>query len=564
MADSKINQPVVDRRHFVGGALAASSLALLAGCSNGTSSTGSSSDGGSTAASGIVNYYLNNPVSIDPYNAQEDQGIQVVFQLFDTLTQYNFETGEIEGLAAESFEPNEDATQFTFHLKEATFHNGEAVTSQSFKRAWERIINTQSPVAAIYGPSEISYHLSVVQGYQELLDGTATELSGVTCPDDQTLVVTLTSPYADFAYIASHPALSPVPEAADTDPENYYLAPIGNGPFKMEGKWEDGQEINVVRYDDYYGEKATIDGIHFSIQKDQETAYREFQAGNLDICDVPVAQIDAAKSDRGVSEDGYTMAEGQHMLLGSEPSTYYLTCNNTAEPFNNADFRRAVSMAINREAICETIFNGTRTPADGIVPPGIDGYQEGMWPYCKYDQAAAVELLDQLYPADADGNRGITLTLSYNLDGGHQAIMESVISDLEAVGITVTSDTQEWAAILQEYQDLNYQFGRLGWIADYPIYDNFMYPLFHSDSLGGDNRSGYSNPEVDNLINTARQTTDTTERIDLMHQADALVAEDNPVIPLNFYTHQIAGSDRIAHLYIDPLKKADLSQCELA
>ena len=124
-----------------------------------------------------------------------------------------------------------------------------------------------------------------------------------------------------------------------------------------------------------------------------ETAYKEFQAGNLDVCDVPVAQIDAAKKDRGVSKDGYTMGAGERMLLGSEPSTYYLTCNNTAEPFNNADLRRGISLAINREAICKTIFKGTRTPADGIVPPGIDGYKEGAWEFCAYDVDKANEYL---------------------------------------------------------------------------------------------------------------------------------------------------------------------------
>lgn len=109
----------------------------------------------------------------------------------------------------------------------------------------------------------------------------------------------------------------------------------------MDGKWEDGQEINLKKFDDYYGDKAKIDGIHFQVIKDMETAYKEFQAGNLDVCDVPVAQIDAAKKDRGVSKDGYTMGDGERMLLGAEPSTYYLTCNTTAEPFNNADLRRA-------------------------------------------------------------------------------------------------------------------------------------------------------------------------------------------------------------------------------
>ncbi len=116
----------------------------------------------------------------------------------------------------------------------------------------------------------------------------------------------------------------------------------------MDGKWEDGQEINVKKFDDYYGDKAKIDGIHFQVIKDMETAYKEFQAGNLDVCDVPVAQIDAAKKDRGVSKDGYTMGDGERMLLGAEPSTYYLTCNTTAEPFSNADLRRGISLAINR------------------------------------------------------------------------------------------------------------------------------------------------------------------------------------------------------------------------
>lgn len=86
----------------------------------------------------------------------------------------------------------------------------------------------------------------------------------------------------------------------------------------MDGKWEDGQEINLKKFDDYYGDKAKIDGIHFQVIKDMETAYKEFQAGNLDVCDVPVAQIDAAKKDRGVSKDGYTMGDGERML--SAPS----------------------------------------------------------------------------------------------------------------------------------------------------------------------------------------------------------------------------------------------------
>ena len=558
MAEMNFRKPMVSRRAFVGGSLAASALAVLPACGQ----KGGSSDGATTT----LNYYINNPVCIDPYNTQEDQGTQVEFQLFDALTEFDYDTNELVGLAAESWVANADATEFIFKLKKATFHNGEKVTSESFKRGWERIVNPKSKVAKAYTPSEISYHLSLVEGYDELTNGDAKELSGVSCPDKYTFVVKLTQAYADFPYVCSHPALAPVPEAADSDAKNYYLAPIGNGPFQMDGKWEDGQEINLKKYDDYYGDdKAKVDAIHFSIIKDVETAWKEFQAGNLDVCDTPVAQIAKAKKDRGESEDGYTMKKGQHMLLGSEPSTYYLVCNNNKEPFNNEDFRKGISLAINRQAICDSLFKGTRTPADGIIPPGIAGYTEGAWELSKYDVDAAKTYLDKAgYAADGNGDRGLTITLSYNQDGGHKEIMESIIGDLEKVGITVKSDTPEWKAVLQQYTDGDYEFGRLGWIADYPIMDNFLYPLFHSDSLGGDNRSGFSDADVDAKINAARSTVDDEERIKLMHEADQMIQAKMPVIPVMFYSHTMCGSDRVKNLYIDPQKHAYLNTAEIS
>lgn len=563
MAEFKVNEPVMGRRAFVGGSLAAGSLAFLAACGQKGDGAGSgdapATDGGKT-----LNYYINNPVCIDPYNVQEDQGTQVEFQLFDTLMQFDFENNELKGLAAESFDVNEDATEFTFHLVEgAKFHNGDPVTAQDFVRGWTRLVSPNSAISTEYGPSEISYHLSVVEGYDALVNGETDEFSGLSCPDDNTLVVKLSSAYADFAYIASHPALSPVPACAEEDAKNFYLAPVGNGPFMMkpDTKWEDGQYIDIVKFDDYYGEPAKIDGVHFIIQKDVETAYKEFQAGNLDVCDVPVAQIEAARKERGEAE--CTMEDGKHMLLGAEPSTYYLVVNNNDEQFKNPDLRKGVSLAINREAICETLFKGTRTPADGIIPPGIDGYTEGAWEFSAYDVDKANEYLDKVAPMSGD-SRGINVVLTYNQDGGHKEIMESVIGDLAKVGITAESETPEWSAVLEQYTAGTFQFGRLGWIADYPIMDNFLYPLFHSDSIGGDNKSGYSNAEVDKLIDEARATTDDDARIAKMKEADAIIASDCPVIPLMFYTHTLVGSDRIKNLYVDPQKKADLATCELA
>lgn len=561
MADFKFNEPVVGRRAFVGGTLAASSLAFLAACGK----KGGDQGGNAKAEGATLRYSINNPVCIDPYNVQEDQGTQVEFQLFDSLMKFDFEANELKPLACTGFDASEDATKYTFHLIEgAKFHNGEPVTAADYKRGWTRLVSPKSGVQVEYGPSQIGYHLSMVKGYAELAAGDTDDFVGVTCPDDNTLVVELSAPYADFPYVCSHPALAPVPAAAEDDAKNFYLAPIGNGAFMMkpDTKWEDGQYIQLVRFDDYYGDKAKCDGLYFGIQKDIETAYKEFQAGNFDVSDVPTAQIDAAKQEYGVSEDGYTMTDGHRLLLGSEPSTYYLACNTTVEPFNNADFRKGVSMAINREAICKSIFKGTRTPADGIVPPGMDGYTEGAWEFTAYDVDKANEFLDKVAPMK-DGSRGLSITLSYNQDGGHKEIMESVIGDLTKVGIEVTSDTPEWSALLSKYDQMDYQIGRLGWVADYPIMDNFLYPLFHSDSLGGDNKSGYSNPEVDKLIMDARGTINADERIAKMQQADAIIGADLPVIPLMFYTHTLVGSSRVKNLYIDPQKKASLARAEL-
>ena len=200
MADSMFHQPVMGRRAFVGGTLAASSMAFLAACGK-KGGDASGSESGST-----LNFYINNPVCIDPYNVQEDQGTQVEYQLFDALTSYDAEKA------------NDDATEFTFKIKKAKFHNGDDVTSKSFKLGWERLVNTKSAIATEYGPSEVSYHLSMVEGYDDLLAGNATELSGVTCPDDETLVVKLSSAYADFPFVASHPALARFPSAPSPMP----------------------------------------------------------------------------------------------------------------------------------------------------------------------------------------------------------------------------------------------------------------------------------------------------------------------------------------------------------
>lgn len=555
-----MTQPTMNRRTFVKGGLAASAMAALAACGKKGGDTSAAS--GSAAEGGTLNYYINNPSAIDPYDLEEDQGMMVGYQLFDALTTYDFTKNELVGLAAESWDVNDAADEFTFHLvKGAKFHDGTTVTSKSFKQGWERILN---PNTSTEHASAIGYHLAMVDGYSELSAGEADELKGVTCPDDDTLVVKLSQPYADFPYVCMHPALSPVPDCALEDFDTFFFAPVGNGPFKMDGKWEDGQQINLVRFDDYsYGEKAKLDGVHFNIQKDVQTAYTEFQAGNLDVAQVPTTQLKDAISQYGESEDGYTATTGKEVLTGDELSIYYLMLNVNDEQLKDKDLRHALSLAINRQAICDTVFEGTREPAGGIVPPGIKGYVENEWADSRYDVDAAKKILDEKYPADANGKRNLSIALTYNLDGDHKAVMEMVMADWSALGIETSSNTAEWASILSNtYPNADFQVGRLGWIADYPIMDNFLYPLFVT---GGDNNYGqYSNADVDKGLLDARAIASDDERVAKYQEVDKLIAEDMPVIPLFYYKHQMVCSQRVKSLYVDPQKLCDMSTVELS
>lgn len=539
----------VSRRTFVKGSLAASALAALAAC--GKNNNGASTNGGSVKASegGTFKYYISDPVAIDHYNLQESEGTQVGHVLFDSLVEWDWDKGDVKAKAAESWEINDDNTVFTFHLKDAKFHNGDPVDSESFKRGWQRLVDTTMTT-----PGEIGYHLAPVVGYDEMAAGEATEISGLTCPDDKTFVVTLKEPMADFLAVCCHPGLAPAPQAAIDDAANYLLAPIGNGPFMMDGKWESGQYINVKRFDDYYGDKPALDAINFSIQKDPKTAYSELEAGNMDFCQIPTGRFAELTEKYGSSVDGYTISPSRQTLAGAEASVYYLAVNLEDETMANKDLRHAIGLAINRQNIVDTLYEGVREPADNVFPPIIDK-KGGSWEYAKYDPEAAKKIIDE------KGLAGTTIKLSYNSGGGHEDIMSCIQADLTAVGLNVEQDTKEWAAYLQGLTDGDFQMGRLGWIADYPTLDNFIFPNFYSTA--DNNYSRYNNPEVDAAIDDARKIADEDDRKDAYRKINQMVADDMPIIPIMFYAHQHVASDRVNELYYNAQGIADLGHASL-
>jgi len=530
-------------------ALALSMLGV-AGCSTASDEGGDGGDGGDNAnMGGTFNFYINEPAFIDPVNLQESEGTQVGQAVFDSLVGFDYLTSEIEPAAAATWEATEEAKVWTFNLVEgATFHNGDPVTAADFKYAWERICNPENE-------SEISYHLASVLGYDAMQAGEATELEGVKAIDDYTLEVTLTESFADFEYVVGHPALAPVPQDAvenGTDVDGTMVAfgemPIGNGPFMMSEPWAHDQYIKVARNDDYYGTPANIDGVDFRIFADQDTAFLEFQAGNIDMASIPVGQIQSTVEQYGESPDGYTANAGEQTLLGGELAIYYLLMNNTNETLKDPNVRAALSLAVNREQIAEKIFEGTRIPATGIVPPGIVGFQEDGFEYSKYDVEAAKAMLAEAgYP---DGEGLPKIALEYNTGSGHEDILALVADDFAAIGIETELLGTEWGEYLDKLTEKTYMVGRLGWIADYPIMDNFLYPIFKSDS--GDNYAFYNNATVDSMLEEARQETDGDARVETYREIEKIIGSEAAVIPVVFYRHTRVASDRVMDGVLSP------------
>ena len=531
----------------------ASTSAMAPTTTPGVASGQSSLDTSTTIPQGgTLNVYINEPVSIDPVDLEESEGIQVGQALFNSLAAFDYKTMKVEPAAASSWDVNADATVWTFHLvKGATFQDGTPVTASDFIYAWNRLCN---PV----NKSNVSYYLAAVEGYDAMQSGKATELTGLKALDDYTLQVTLSYPFADFDYVVATPTLAPVPQAdVERDPKAFAEAPIGNGPFEMVGSWQHDQEIQVKRYPGYYGKKPNIDGIDFKIFKDPETALLEFKAGDLDFTQIPTGQAKATEAEYGVSADGLTANPGKQTLLGPDLSIYYLVCNTNDSLMRNPDLRKAISLAINRQAICDTLFEGTRAPATSIIPPGIVGYNAGAFPYSHYDVAAAK---DELAKAGYPNGEGLpTIALSCNSGADQEDVMALVQADLKAIGVNVKTEFSDMATYLSNLDAGTFQIGRLGWQADYPIIDDFIYSLF--DSKSGDNMSKYSNPAVDGAITAARKITDPNQRVAAYQAIVNTVGEDSALIPIMAYQHDAVTSDRVVNLIYSPNDLLDFTDC---
>jgi oligopeptide transport system substrate-binding protein len=528
-------------------------VVAVAACGGG-GKTSTTAAGGKAVKGGTLNVYLGNISFIDPMLAFESEGIQVLNAIGDGLTQFDLKTSEVKPDVATSWDINKDATVFTFHLKKGTkFHNGREVVAADFKYAWERLSNPANK-------SNYGFLLGMVKGYDEMQAETnpAIELSGVKAIDKYTLEVTLSYPFADFPNVVGFPGCVPVPkEEVEKDPAAFAAMPILNGAFKMSEPWAVGQFVKVVRFEEYSGTKPNIDGIYFHEYSDLNTAFLDFKAGSIDWVQVPGGQYKAVVAEYGASDDGYTANPGKQAQYGTELGMVELLFNNQDELFKNADLRRAISLAINRQAICDTVWEGLRKPASSVIPSILPGYEANAWPYSHYDLQAAKDMLAKAgYP---NGQGLPIIKQSFNSGAGHEEWMQLVQADLAAIGIKTELDSSDGPTYWGKVGDGNFQLGRSGWIADYPTIDNYLQPLF--DSASASNFDHYESKAADDAIKAARQIADSSERMKAAQAAVRLIGEDCPEAPIATYAHQHVVSSRVHNLTYSPMNLLDFVGC---
>jgi ABC-type transport system substrate-binding protein len=288
----------------------------------------------------------------------------------------------------------------------------------------------------------------------------------------------------------------------------------------------------------------------------EEKAYENFMFGDLDVAPVPFREFEDARLSYGESANGSIATPGNQTLNGLELYTQFLFVNFEREPLTDVNVRKALSHAINREAICTELYRDTCSPATGIVPPDMKGFRDGAWPATAYSVDKAKQALRDAGHPDGRGLAPITLVVSDDPD--ERELFEMIKADLTAVGFTVmttvTANGEQFWNTLRRSAGL----ALTGWIADFPIMEDFLTPLFAS--FGNYNQFGYYNAEVNTGIMVARSMVSEAQRIKAFQEIEELISADMPVVPLFFMRHALVCSDRANDLYVAPDGMLDLAK----
>ncbi|MDI3423523.1 peptide ABC transporter substrate-binding protein [Streptomyces luteolus] len=503
--------------------------------------------GGSTVAegAGIVRSSWGDPQNpIEPANTNEVQGGKVLDLLFRGLKRYDPKTGEAENMVAEKIDTT-DQQNFTVTLKTGlTFSNGEKVTAKSFVDAWNY-------GAHIDNKQNNSPFFANIQGYDDVHPASgnakAKTMSGLVVKDERTFTVKLKEKFSTWPETLGYQAFSPLPQAFFKDHDAWLKKPVGNGPYTVES-YTKGSSMKLRAWDGYKGpDKAQNGGVDLVVYTDNNTAYTDLMAGNLDLVDdVPAKQLKNVKSDLG---DRYI---NQPALI-IQTVVFPMYDKRWNKP-GMEKVRKGLSMAINRDEITKQIYQETRTPATDWTSPALHdkgGYEEGLCgDACTYNPEQAKKLIDE-----GGGLPGGKVQLTSNVDtGSHRDWMDAVCNSINnALGKGAVCTVNP----VGTFADFKNQIAgfkmtgpfRSGWQADYPLIQNFLQPLYATG--GSSNYGKFENKEFDGLIAEANRESDPAAAVAKFQEAEKILAEQMPAIPLWYQNGSAGYSDLISDVQLN-------------
>lgn len=465
------------------------------------------------------------PKGLDPHLVTGVPESSIIRSLIEGLiADHPTDDLEPEPGMAESWESNSDFTQWTFHIRDAKWSNGDPVRAQDFAYSWQRILSPA--LGAEYAPM-----LYVIKNAEKFNLGEIKDFSqvGVKVIDDKTLQVNLEGSTPYFLNMLKHTSFKPVnPRAVEQNGgmvdrqsgwstiENY----VGNGPFRLKS-WVTNQVIEVERNPGYWdAQTVRLNGIRFYPIDNPNTEETMFRNDRLHLTNT-------------VFPDKIPFfRESMPDKLRIDPflGNYFYRLNVTRKPLDDVRVRRALALSLDKKLLVEKVTKGGQTPASGLVPEGIPGYEPSQ--AVTYQPGEARRLLAEAgYP----GGKGFPkLEIMINTSESHRKIAEA-IQELwrRELGITVGIYNQEWKVYLDNQSSLNYDMARAGWIGDY-VHASTFTDMFTSGN--GNNDTGWSSKRYDSLVMQARTATNEDDRTRILHEAEDLLLDDMPIVPIYWYT----------------------------
>ena len=493
------------------------------------------------------------PPTIDPSLSTDTTSGSIIDNVFENLTEITPDQEVVPGVA-ESWEISEDGLVYTFHLrKEAQWSNGDPVTAHDFEFAWKRMLDpdTASSRANLYYDIKGAEAFNTSQGKVEDV--------AIKALDDNTLEVTLNSPVAYFLELINHYAFAPVNQkVVEANPDWALEAGpdyVTNGPFVL-SQWNHQSDYTLEKSSTYWDkDQVHLDQVNVKIIESEATASSEFQAGSIDFLGAPYGSI---------SLDSVPIFKDQGILNKKAFSGIYWYKLNTTDPvLANINIRKALALAINRQALIENITYGNNQPALGLVPATIPGFEEDRQYLKDADFKQAKEYLNKgLEELGMKSPEELNLKISINTSEAHSAIAQFIQETWkQELGIQTEIDNTEWQVYLDKIDTLDYQIGRMGWSGDYNDAASFLEMYKTADTPN--NSTGWENNDFKEKLNQARLELDPAKRTEILKEAEAIMMEEMPVIPIYYNESIFVQKDNLVNMKPDAIGRYNLKYVDL-